>query len=223
MTRATKAKAKGGSPATAVAVEQRKDESEGKALARTIMGPYLRHGLAASVFAGSMLGTSAEKPGILDYAKFVKGAATKAEGGDLTMASQMLAAQAITLDSMFTELARRAALNMGEYINAAERYGRLALKAQSNCRATLETLAKLHQPREQIVKHVHVSEGGQAVVADEFHHHTGGAENAKTIGQSHAAGTPIDSNAMLGKNTTGNGVPVACRQRKKTMQNARRD
>ena len=75
------------------------------------------------------------------------------------MASRMLAAQAIALDSMFAELARRTANNMGEYVNAAERYGRLALKAQSNCRATLETLAKLHQPREQTVKHFHVNEG----------------------------------------------------------------
>jgi hypothetical protein len=37
---------------------------------------------------------------------------------------------------------------MSEYLDAAERYGRLAMKAQGNCRATLEALAKLHQPRE---------------------------------------------------------------------------
>ncbi|OYU35259.1 MAG: hypothetical protein CFE35_09710 [Novosphingobium sp. PASSN1] len=43
------------------------------------------------------------------------------------------------------------------------RYMRLALKAQAACRSTLEALARLHQPREQTVKHVHVSEGGQAV------------------------------------------------------------
>lgn len=60
-------------------------------------------------------------------------------------------------------------MNLGEYPQAMERYTRLALKAQGNCRATLEALAKLHQPREQTVKHVHVNEGGQAVVADHFH------------------------------------------------------
>jgi hypothetical protein len=85
-----------------------------------------------------------------------------------------LAAQAITLDNMFTEFARRACLNMGEYVNATDTYARLALKAQSNCRATLEALAKFHQPREQTVRHVHVHEGAQAVVADQFHHHAGG-------------------------------------------------
>jgi hypothetical protein len=50
---------------------------------------------------------------------------------------------------------RRSANNMGDYLEASERCMRLALKAQSNCRATSEALAELHQPREQIVKHVH--------------------------------------------------------------------
>lgn len=40
-----------------------------------------------------------------------------------------LTTQAHTLDAIFNELARRSALNMGEYINAAERYMRLASAA----------------------------------------------------------------------------------------------
>ena len=93
---------------------------------------------------------------------------------------------------MFTEFARRVGINMGQYLEAAERYMRLALKAQGNCRATLEALARLHQPREQTVKHVHVNEGGQAVVADQFHHHTGVSENGKSIKQSDATGATGD-------------------------------
>ena len=72
--------------------------------------------------------------------------------------------QAISLDALFTEMARRSGNNMGRYPDAADRYMRLALKAQAACRATLEALTSLHQPREQTVKHVHVNEGGQAVV-----------------------------------------------------------
>jgi seryl-tRNA(Sec) selenium transferase len=124
---------------------------------------------------------------------------------------------------MFTELARRAALNMGEYINAAERYGRLALKAQSNCRATLETLAKLHQPREKIVKHVHVNEGGQAIVADVFHHHAGGHKNAESANQSHAAQTASTSAALPCPDASGNRVPIASGKGETAMQDARRD
>ena len=107
------------------------------------------------------LGNSTELPGTTDYAQYVEATGEKVERGDLAIASRILAAQAITLDSMFTEFARRAARNMGQYVDAIERFGRLAMKAQSNCRSTLEALAKLHQPREQTVRHVHFNEGGQ--------------------------------------------------------------
>ena len=58
-------------------------------------------------------------------------------------------------------------------------------------------LARLHQPREQTVRHVHVSEGGQAVIADQFHHHGGSGENAKSVKQSHATGAADQSPPMF--------------------------
>ena len=70
---------------------------------------------------------------------------------------------------------------------------------------------------------MHVSEGGQAVVADEFHHHEGGQRNAKASEQSHATGTVCDSATMLGKDTAGNGMPITSREGEATMQNARGD
>lgn len=112
---------------------------------------------------------------------------------------------------------------MGDYINATERYGRLALKAQSNCRSTLETLAKLHQPREQTVRHVHVNEGGQAVIADQFHHHDGGIKNAESDEQSHTTGATGQSPAMLGADPFGNGVPIPGGEREAALSDARRD
>ena len=112
---------------------------------------------------------------------------------------------------------------MSEYLDAAERYGRLAMKAQGNCRATLEALAKLHQPREQTVRHVHVNEGGQAVVADQFHHHLGASENGKSVKQSDATGAAGESAALPGPDPQGNGVPVPGCKREAAMQNARGD
>ncbi|KEO87820.1 hypothetical protein EH30_00120 [Erythrobacter sp. JL475] len=150
-------------------------------------------------------------------------AMARAREGDKSLASDILAAQAVTLDTMFTELARRSAVNMGEYLDASERYMRLALKAQANCRTTLEALAKLHQPREQTVKHVHVNEGGQAVVADQFHQHGGGSENGKSSEQSHATGASGESPAMLGQDAEGNGVPIPGGEGPEAVQNARRD
>ena len=143
--------------------------------------------------------------------------------GDIAFASRMLAAQAVTLDTMFTELARRAALNMGEYLNAAEQYARLALKAQGNSRATLEALAKLHQPREQTVRHVHVNQGGQAIVAEQFHHHTGGGQNVESAKQSHTTGDAGTSPALLGQDTIGDIMPIPGGIRPAAMSDARRD
>ena len=219
MTKPKKNQANSGDTLT---VHQRKDESDGMALARTFLAPELRHGLAASNFVAPLLGNLPDKPGLNHYADIVKATGAQAEAGDLAFASRMLAAQATTLDTMFSELARRTAVNMGEYINAADRYARLALKAQSNCRATLESLAKLHQPREQTVKHVHVNEGGQAVVADHFHHNRGVKENDKIDEQPHATGTVGASSPLLGSDPLGQGVPVPSREGEAAVPDARR-
>lgn len=63
---------------------------------------------------------------------------------DLSRAESMLITQAHTLDSLFASMASRA-LTAGE-LNRMERYFRLALKSQSQARATLQTLADLKMP-----------------------------------------------------------------------------
>jgi hypothetical protein len=217
----TKAKPKAPNP-KAVELTMRSGETESSAMARIMLGPDLRHGHIASTYGGQMFGDKVERPGIMDCAEQVRARAELAVNGDMTMASQMLAAQAMTLDTMFTALAERAFNNLGHYPQTAERYGRLALKAQANARATLEALAKLHQPREQTVRHVHVGQGGQAVVADQFHHHNGGAGNAVIAEQCHATGEPGERPALPGPNPLGDTVPIAGGEREATLQDARR-
>lgn len=224
-TTGTKASGKNVQSATMI-VRQRPGESVGDAQARTMLEPYVRHGLTASMYANRALGETKDKPCLMDSADFLEAQAKSAANADLAMASHMLAAQAITLDSMFTELARCAAVNMGEYPQAVDRYARLALKAQSNSRATLETLAKLHQPREQTVRHVHLNGDAQAIVAEQFHHHTGGNRNDVSAEQSHATGTAEstgESTAMLGQDASGNALPIPGCERAEEMQNARRE
>lgn len=83
--------------------------------------------------------------------------------GDLRRPEAMLIAQAHVLEGIFHELARRAGLNMGEYLQAAETYMRLALKAQSQCRATLETLATIKNPPVAFVRQANIAHGPQQV------------------------------------------------------------
>lgn len=61
----------------------------------------------------------------------------------------MLLSQAHALNAMFTALAQKATEQ--EYMKPMEAYTRLALKAQSQCRATLETLAEIKQPRHVVI------------------------------------------------------------------------
>ncbi len=56
-----------------------------------------------------------------------------------------MTAQAVTLNTMFTHLANMAAKT--EYDDKLDRYMRLALKAQGQCRATLETPASIKNRR----------------------------------------------------------------------------
>lgn len=204
-------------------VEATKDESQADTMARVMTGPFIRHGILSNGVADKMMGKLPGEPRFDDNAKAIKAKAELVEGGDLTLASEILTAQALTLDAMFTELARRATLNMGDYIKATETYARLALKAQANSRATIESLLKLHQPRVQTVKHVHVNEGAQAVVADNFHHHTGVGENEKATRQSHATGQPGECSALPGPDPLGDRMPIPCGKGKTPLPNARRD
>lgn len=84
--------------------------------------------------------------------------------GDLHGAETLLAAQALALNAIFGELARRSAINMGEYLDASERYMRLALKAQGQCRATLETLAAIKNPPVVFARQANINNGGQQQV-----------------------------------------------------------
>ena len=53
------------------------------------------------------------------------------KGGDMAEIEAMLFNQALSLQTMFTVLSRRAALNAGEYMIATDTYMKLAFKAQA--------------------------------------------------------------------------------------------
>ena len=83
--------------------------------------------------------------------------------GDLRSVEAILIGQAGALNAMFSELARRAGLNIGEHLGATETYMRLALKAQGQCRATLETLAAIKNPPVVYARQANISHGPQQV------------------------------------------------------------
>ena len=84
--------------------------------------------------------------------------------GEFAAAERMLHSQAVALNSIFAEMARRAAANMGEHLGATETYMRLALKSQSQCRSTLEALAAIKNPPVVFARQANINNGGQQQV-----------------------------------------------------------
>lgn len=121
-------------------------------------------GIAGNAFALTTFGKGTfGELALTECALALKETAERLNGGDLAPAVTMLAAQAAALNAMFGELARRSALNMGEYLDASERYMRLALKAQGQCRATLETLAAIKNPPVVFARQANIAHGPQQV------------------------------------------------------------
>ena len=82
--------------------------------------------------------------------------------GDLKRAEAMLTAQAHTLDTIFNNLARRAI--RAEHMNNLDTYLKLALRAQSQCRATWEALSAIKNPPVMgYVRQANIAHGPQQV------------------------------------------------------------
>lgn len=85
-----------------------------------------------------------------------------ANDGDLSRAEAMLSAQAHTLDSIFNALAQRA-IN-AKYIDNLDCYLKLALRAQSQSRATWEALTTIQNPPIMgYVRQANIAHGPQQV------------------------------------------------------------
>jgi hypothetical protein len=82
--------------------------------------------------------------------------------GDLRRCENMLFGQAHALQSIFVNLARRATTQ--DYLKNWEAYLRMALKAQNQCRMTLETLATIKNPPVVITRQANINNGGQQQV-----------------------------------------------------------
>ncbi len=133
------------------------NEDEADFLARTVLRPTVQAAVTLQQF-GKNFGTL-NLSGLTD-ALTVQ---TKlANDGDLARGEAMLTTQAHTLDAIYNNLARRA-IN-AEYMDNLDRYLKLALRAQSQCRATWETLATMKNPPMMgYVKQANISQGHQQV------------------------------------------------------------
>jgi hypothetical protein len=132
------------------------DEDQAVAIARTVLRPTVQ--AAFTLRECSRLYGRAELSGLVNALT----EQTRASGdGDLERAGAMLTVQAHTLDAIYNSLTRNA-MN-AELLNQFEANLKLALRAQSQCRATLDTLANMKKPSADLITHTNIAHGPQQI------------------------------------------------------------
>ena len=131
------------------------DEDPADALARTLLQPTVQAAATIKEYSKSDLDMSS-------LVESLKEETRACSEGDLKRPEAMLTAQAHTLDAIFNKLALLA-IN-AKYMDQMELYLKVALRAQSQCRATLQALAKIKNPPVMgYVRQANVSHGPQQV------------------------------------------------------------
>jgi hypothetical protein len=124
-------------PRNSIDVRQDINELPDDAVARTLTRPEV----LAAVTIQHWQGNVSEVNAIAQILSLQFGDVTN---GNMARPEAMLLAQAHTLDELFNNLARQA--KNQENLRWYETYLRLALKAQSQCRSTLEALSAIKNP-----------------------------------------------------------------------------
>ena len=133
------------------------DEEQAVVIARTVLRPTVQAAVTLKEY-GKFYG-DLDLGGLIDSLTEQTRASSQ---GDLKRAEAMLTTQAHTLDAIFNNLARRA-IN-AEYMDNLDRYLKLALRAQSQCRATWEALATIKNPPVAgYVRQANIAHGPQQV------------------------------------------------------------
>jgi hypothetical protein len=132
------------------------------ATARVCIGPYPANALALKLFAKGSMGGDMPSPAVV---KAFKEASKRVHDNNMKDVEAMLVTQAMTLNVMFADLSRRSVINLGDgsYFNAGERYFKMAMKAQNQCRMTLETLSTIKNPPVVYAKQANIAHGPQQV------------------------------------------------------------
>jgi hypothetical protein len=154
---ATKPTTKGKKTAMVASFPEPANKQRAKALAAFVTLPCTA---AAAVMCEYTKGVGDQD--LWALAEQVQDGTAKITKGDMRSAEAMLYGQAHALQAIFMNLARRAASQ--EYLKQWEAYLRMAMKAQNQCRMTLETLATIKNPPVVFARQANINNGGQQQV-----------------------------------------------------------
>lgn len=133
-------------------------DEQGRNYAKLITSPELAAYRVIGMMQPKNLADEIDTPTLLET---LREQAAAVQGGDLAHAEAMLINQASALQSLFVRLSERA-MEQAHMPNL-EGFMRMALRAQSQCRATLETLAAIKNPPIVYARQANVTTGPQQV------------------------------------------------------------
>ena len=140
-------------------IMQEKGKSPERQLAEMSLSAPVLNAVTTQTFSQNMMG----EINITEAVSVMREKVSNVNAGNLNDLEATLTAQTVSLDTIFNELARRAALNMGTNMQVTESYMRLALKSQSQCARTIEVLAAMKNPPVVFAKQANISHGLQQV------------------------------------------------------------
>ena len=140
------------------AAKDKNDMKEG--YAKVALSPSVHAGAVVGQYGSMLFGKDNMDVNCLD--KVLKESTEAIHHGDMKAVEAMLYGQAVALQTMFTNLARRADCQQGRLDNI-EALLKLAFKAQNQCRMTLETLSNVKNPPVVYARQANITSGPQQV------------------------------------------------------------
>lgn len=133
---------------------------------------------------------------------------------EAALALQMFATHSVTMEMLERTKQTDDRQALAEFAN-------IATKMSRTFTTQMETMAKLRRGGEQVVKYIHVHEGGQAVVAGTINQ--GGRVNGKGGGQPQGQVADASLAALRSPDAATEGVPIACDAEREMLHTRREE
>ena len=180
-----------------VNVHVEKGEDVDRAIGRTYLSPEVNAGLNMSAWNGEL--------SVDGIRRALSEQINEVTGGSMARPEAMLLSQAHVLDSLFNVLAAKA--QNQTYIPNLETFLRLGLKAQAQCRATIQTLSDVKNPSVVYARQANFSGGHQQINNNVPGQATTHAEKSEKL-QNELLVEAQNGGTALDINTTGTAIPV---------------
>jgi hypothetical protein len=138
-------------------IKNDKGKSDQRKMAEVQLSPTILNTVTTQCLTKSIIG----EVDLTEAIEVMKEKSDKIIAGDLSELESTLSAQVVSLNAIFTTLARRS--TNCEYLNQMETNLRLALKAQAQCARTVEVLAAMKNPPIVFAKQANIAHGHQQV------------------------------------------------------------